>query len=264
MGNINKQKTLSKSIETVRVSPPAEQQPLATQVEKTQTRKKSYVMDLRVHSPAALGYIGIDGIDAAPALVRLAKVKGLDLIGITDFYGSEFIDRVRQAAQNSPVTVIAGVDLRCTLGACNDVVLSCFFPDHFGSGEIKQFLGALKIPESARGNRNYQVAVDFETVLATVDQFGGFALPSRIDKTPQRMNIIPLLVEQYGFRAFEVAYPEDTPRYFKGRWPKTKFHLFSFSNATALAQVGTRIARVKMPLPGFEGIKGITVRENRL
>jgi hypothetical protein len=50
---------------------------------KGKARQKSYVLDLRIHSPASLGYLSIEGIDTAPALVRLAKVKGLDIIAVS-------------------------------------------------------------------------------------------------------------------------------------------------------------------------------------
>ena len=72
---------------------------LSQQIEKTKTRAKSYVMDLRVQSPASMGYFGVEGLDSAPAIVRLAKVKGLDVIAITDFYSGEFIDRMVHAAK---------------------------------------------------------------------------------------------------------------------------------------------------------------------
>src|SRR5688572_10321035 len=82
-----------------------------TKPERSKPRQKSYVMDLRVHTPESLGYFGIDEIDTAPALVRLAKVKGLDVIAITDFFSADFIDRIMAAAKDSPLTVIPGVDL---------------------------------------------------------------------------------------------------------------------------------------------------------
>ena len=87
------------------------------------------------------------------------------------------------------------------------------------------------------------------------------ALPSRLDKTPHRMSAIPLLVNQYGFRAFDLAYP-DSARYFKAHWPKTKFQLFCFSNAHALAQVGSRMAKVKLAEGGFAGIRSIIGRQS--
>jgi len=81
-----------------------------------------------------------------------------------------------------------------------------------------------------------------------------------MDKTPNRQATIPTLVQKYGFRAFDLAYSEST-QFFKARWPKVKFNLFSFSNANALAQVGSRSARVKLATPGFAGIKQIVARE---
>lgn len=228
-------------------------------IEKTRSRSKSYNLDLRVHSPASLGYLGIDGIDCAPAIVRLAKVKGLDLIAVTDFYTGEFIDRMVAAAKDSSLTIIPGVDLRCRLGACDDVIVSCLFPEDYSTAKIESFLKELGIPMAARGNKTYLTEISLEVILEKTDKAGGTVLPSRMDKTPHRMAVIPDLVERYGFRAFDLAY-SDTAQFFKRRWPKLKFNLYSFSNANALAQVGSRSARVKMTIPGFGGIKELIAR----
>lgn len=236
---------------------------LTRQVEKAKTRKKSYVLDLRIHSPASLGYLAVDGIDTAPALVRLAKVKGLDVIAVTDFYSSSFVDRIKEAAADSGLTVIPGVDLRCKVGRCDDVILSCLFPEQASSIEINEFLRSLAIPADAAGQGKYIVERQFEEILAAVDARGAIALPSRMDKTPHRMAVVPELVERYGFRAFDLAY-SDTTSFFRSRWPKIKFQLFSFSNANALAQVGSRTARVKLPNPGFEGVRELVARVESL
>lgn len=233
---------------------------LTGKVEKTRTRQKSYVMDLRVHSPSSLGYLGIDGLEAAPALVSLAKVKGLDVIAVTDFYSGAFIDKIVEAARGTPLIVIPGVDLRCVVGGCDDVIISCLFPESFTSATVDDFLGALGIPASAAGDASFIVKQDFDEVLRLIEEHGGAALPSRIDKTPHRLAALPVLVEKYGFRTFDLAY-NDSSRHFKARWPGTKFNLYSFSNANALAQVGSRIARVKMLQPGFAGVREIVRRE---
>ena len=233
---------------------------LRKKVERTSTRRKSYTMDLRIHSPASLGYLGIEGIDTAPAMVRLAKVKGLDMIAVTDYYSGDFIDRVTEAAEDSPLTIIPGTAIRCGVSTCEDVVLICLFPEGCGKAEIEAFLLDLDMPTSEFGNKDYVIQLPFEQILDTIERHGGEAMPSRMDKTPYRMNAIPTLVEDYGFRAFDLAYG-DSVEYFKKRWPKIKFQLFSFSNANALAQVGSRTAKVKMPVSGFEGIKEIVARD---
>jgi hypothetical protein len=233
---------------------------LSQQVEKTKTRQKSYVMDLRVQSPASMGYFGVDGLDSAPAIVRLAKVKGLDLIAITDFYSGEFIDRMVIAAKSSPLTVISGVSVRCRIKTCSDVIISCLFPESITSAGIADFLRELNVPTEARGNPDYVMTATIDQLLHALSTRNGIAIPSRLDKTPHRMSIIPELVETYGFRAFDLAYM-DSAAFFKKRWPKLKFHLFTFSDANALAQIGTRNAKVKMPTPGFEGLRGLIARE---
>lgn len=235
---------------------------LAGQVERVKLKPKNYLLDLRIHSPASLGYLGIEGIDTAPALVRLAQVKGLDVIAITDYHSGAYIDRILEAAQTSDVKVIPGTVLRCALESCDDVILSCLFPENYGTSKIQEFLAALGVPPSAAGNRDFLVRKPFAQILETVDQYNGVVLPSRMDKTPHRMSVIPVLVERYGFRAFDLAY-SDSLRFFKTRWPKIKFQLFSFSNANALAQVGSRTAKVKLEDPGFSGIRDLIGREAR-
>jgi hypothetical protein len=102
--------------------------------------------------------------------------------------------------------------------------------------------------------------VSLDVLLKAITELHGTAIPSRLDKTPHRMSIIPELVERYGFRAFDLAYADST-EYFKKKWPKIKFQLFTFSDANALAQIGSRIAKVKLPTPGFEGIREIVSRQ---
>ncbi len=258
-----RKKTLSEQVETEAIEAPsakATKSTLRAKVQKTSTRRKSYTMDLRIHSPASLGYLGIEGIDTAPAMVRLAKVKGLDVIALTDYYSGDFIDRVVEAAEESNLTIIPGTAIRCALDSCTDVVLLCLFPEGYGKSEIEGFLEDLGMSRGDFGDREYIVDLPFEKILSIIEKHGGEALPSRMDKTPQRMGVLPALVEEYGFRAFDLAYG-DSEQFFKKRWPKLKFQLFSFSNANALAQVGSRTAKVKMPVSGFEGIKGIVARE---
>jgi hypothetical protein len=233
---------------------------LSQQIEKTKTRQKSYVMDLRVQSPASMGYLGVEGLDSAPAIVRLAKVKGLDVIAITDFYSGEFIDRMVTAAKSSPLTVIPGVSVRCRVKTCSDVVISCLFPESITSQGIAEFLRELQVPDDARGNPDYVITATIDQLLHSLSTRNGIAIPSRLDKTPHRLSIVPELVENYGFRAFDLAYADSTA-YFKKRWPKLKFQLFTFSDANALAQIGSRNAKVKMPTPGFEGLKELIGRE---
>lgn len=235
---------------------------LSARIEKSSSTKGSnYVLDLKVNSPASLDYLSIDGLESAPAMVRLSKVKGLDVIAITDLYSGDFVDPLVTAAEGSRLTVIPGVSLRCSVGACNDVILSCLFPETTTTTEIKSFLADLDIPEDVAGNASYVVRHPLDMILHKLDERQAVTIPTRIDKTPHRLEALGDLVETYGFRAFDLAY-SDTANTFKQRWPNLKFQLFSFSDAYGLAQIGSRSARVKMTSPGFAGVREIVARQS--
>lgn len=232
---------------------------IRNKIEKS--KGKSYTLDLRIHSPASLGYQSIQGIETADALVRLCKVKGIDVIAITDSNSGEYIDRVVNSAKDHPLLVLPGVEIRCRLAECDDVTLACIFPEGAGSTIVEGFLERLNIPAGARGRTDHIVSQELSSIIALVDEFNGVVIPCRMDKTPQRMRVLPILVEEFGFRTFELAYG-DTAKFFKKKWPKLKFNLISFSEAKALAQVGSRTAKAKLPKLGIEGIREFAKRES--
>lgn len=232
--------------------------PLREQIEKQPTRRTCSI-DLRVHNPSVGGYNGIDGIDPARALVSLARVKGIDILAISDFYTTEFAERVQLARGTQSIVVLTGVDVRCRIGGCDDIVLSCIFSENGASEVVSDLLKQLGVPRSAAGNERYVVGPSVDTIVALTEERGGSVLPIRLDKTPLRAQAIPELVERHGFRAFDLAYAESA-RYFASRWPDEKFHLFNFSNAYALAQVGTRSVRIKLSSPDFDGIRSLLAR----
>jgi hypothetical protein len=235
-------------------------QPLASRIEKSRSSKGNYVLDLKVNSPSSLGYLSIEGLESAPAIVRISKVKGLDVIAITDLYSGEFVDQLVAAAQGSPLTVIPGTSVRCKVGSCDDVILSCLFPESTTSTDIASFLQQLQVPALAKGNPSYVLSQPMDQILHVLESFHGVGIPTRVDKTPLRLAVLGELVETYGFRAFDLAY-SDSAAIFRKRWPRTPFKLFSFSDANALAQIGSRSARVKLQTPGFAGIKEMVARQ---
>lgn len=236
--------------------------PLSEQIEKQPTRR-TYSIDLRVHNPALSGFSGIDGIDPARALVSLARVKGIDILAISDFYTTEFAERVQLARGEQSLVVIMGVDIRCRIGPCDDVVISCLFPDRRESLAVSSLLKQLGVPRSAAGSNRYIVSQSLEKIITLTEEQGGAILPIRPDKTPLRAQAIPELVERLGFRSFDLAYAESA-RYFATRWPEEQFNLFNFSNAFALAQVGTRSVRIRLSSPDFQGIRILLSRKEGL
>lgn len=235
---------------------------LKNSIEKSSGRVKNYLLDLRIQSPESLGLMGLGGLDAAPALIRLSRAKGIDVIGVSDYFSGKFIDRAVAASANSGVTVIPGVVIRCTLPACNDVSLLCLFDTNTTTALVSDFLLAIGVKERDFGNKNLVLTTPLAQIVKEMDARGAICIPTRMDKTPSRVLAIPDLVENFGFRAFDVCYPETT-KIFKTRWPKTKFQFLSFSNASALAQVGSRVAKMKLNGPLFASLKDNILREVR-
>ena len=227
---------------------------------------KKYAIDLRVHSPGTVGYFSAGGIDPGPALIRLANVKGLDMIALTDFYNAAHIDVVRNSPsvsnlKNGPLTILPAFDICCHVGTCKEVYAIVLFPEETSSATLFDVISRLGVPRTAIGRKDFVLSLPFEEILAIVEQNGGILIPSRVDKTPYRQLAIPELVERYGIHAFDLAHP-DSPEFFWERWPKGGFTFFHFSNANALGQIGSRCGKVKLSQPGFPGIKELVTRRH--
>ena len=227
---------------------------------KYPAKGKRYKLDLRIHTPGTIGYFQSGGIEPGPALVRLAKVKGLNVIGLTDFCNASFLDSVQNAAASDPdLSIIPCLDLCCSVGPCKDLCVTALFPESYRSADLFRILDELGVPKEARGRADYCLPNNFGEIVNVVERNGGVLLPTRIDKTPYRQLAINTLVDEYKFHAFDLVH-QDSLDFFKQRWPAGQFVFFTFSNASSLAQIGTRLSKVRMLQPGFAGIKELIQR----
>jgi len=214
---------------------------------------KTYSVDLRVHTPGTYGYFTAGGIEPGPALCRLAKVKGLDVIGFSDFYDPAVAKKIANIPEDG-LKVIPGIDINCLIGECAQIQVTCLFPDTVTEEDLDLLLRKLKVPLSATGDRDYLIEKDFGEIIALVEALSGIAIPSRIDQTPQTMMAVPALVEEYGITAFDLV-NQASQEYFKENWPEGGFTFLAFSNALSLAQIGNRSTSIKLEEPGFAGLR---------
>lgn len=226
---------------------------------KPPRKGKTYTVDLKVHTPGTLGYFSTGGIDTGEALVRLAGVKKLDMIAVSDYYNADYIDLVVECAEKSKITVIPGVDLCCEIGSCSEVYVTALFPENYDTAKVEGILKQLGVPEEARGREDFTLRADFAEVIKVVEGNGGIMIPSGLDKTPYRQEVLPDLIDRFGFRAFDVVHPDDLSA-FRENWPDGEFTFFTFSNANALAQIGGRVTKIKLSEPGFAGLREIVER----
>jgi hypothetical protein len=226
---------------------------------KAPRKGKRYTLDLRVHSPGSNVFQSPVSVDPIPAIVRLAKVKGIDVVGITDHADFSQIDAIKEAAKDTSVTVLPGLDLRCQMNESNWITIICLFPEEYGSAELSEVLERLRIPVEAYGSSDYCLELPFTDVVSVIEERGGVVIPSRIDRTPNQRSAIPTLIEELGFHAFDLVHPEKHDFFFE-RWPEGEFTFFSFSNANALGQIGSRSSLTKLCRPGFDGLKDLVSR----
>lgn len=226
---------------------------------KQAKKGKRFAIDLRIHSPASLGYLAPEGVEVASALVRLAKAKGIKILGITDFYSAHYVDKVKEEAKNFNISIIPGFDLRCKVVDCNEVFFTALFPEETTSEDIFKVLRELEVPESAYGQGNYCLSLPVEKIIEIVEKNGGVLIPTCLDRTPYRQLAIPSLIDTHGFHAFDVLMT-DQLEFFKKRWPQGGFTFFSFSNANSLGQVGNRRTKIRLEEPTFSCLKEVVAR----
>ena len=103
--------------------------------------------DLHVDTPASAD-IGEDWKTSTPHdVVRIAIEKGLDVIGIADYNTAEWCDLVRQATEESLVTVFPGVEISTPEGH-----LLALFDSTVSSAYIEDLLIAVGIPRDKLGS----------------------------------------------------------------------------------------------------------------
>lgn len=226
---------------------------------KTPAKGKKLKFDLRIHSPGTIGYFLSGGIEPGPALVRLARVKGLDIIGLTDFYDASLLESVQNAAAGTSVCVLPCLDLCCQINGCREVFVTAIFPDTMRGADLTRVLEELRVPKEVRGRKDYCLETPFSEIIEIVERNQGLLLPSRMDKTPYRQSVLKELVETHRFHAFDLVHSESV-EYFKERWPAGQFVFFSFSNAESLAQIGSRVTKMKLAEPGFAGVREVMQR----
>ncbi|MDD5942700.1 TrlF family AAA-like ATPase [Fibrobacter sp.] len=85
--------------------------------------------DLHVHTPAS------DGTGTPEEIVNTAIAKGLSVIAITDHHATDYIDKVRNAAQGKNLTVISGIEFRSEYGS-KSVHFIAYFPDEYNGMKL--------------------------------------------------------------------------------------------------------------------------------
>lgn len=229
---------------------------LESKVEKVSTKPKQFRLDLRIQQPSALGAISVRGIESATALVRLAKGKRLDMIAVADYNSVGFVSQLKEAAELEDVKVLPAVSLKI---AEPSMELLLLFKEDEDLSTIASLLSGWGIKDPYGKNEEAILKVPLAEIITKVETVNGSVIPSRVDRTPTGVQLINYLIEDLGFRTFDLAFAE-TGKKIKSKWKQHKFNFLTFSNAASLAQVGSRSTKLKLPGLSYSSIKDMAAR----
>ena len=212
--------------------------------------------DLHVHtclSPCA------DEEMSPPAIVRQAKKRGLDVIGICDHNSTKNIGAVRQAGRHENLAVIGGIEI-CSR---EEVHILCLFDEEQGLQQMQ-----LLIDQNLHGENNPELfgqqclcdeyaavlgqetklligatGLSVEEIVENAHRLGGLAIASHVDRDSFS------IFSQLGFvpKELQIDALEISPRYsiaqVRQNFPQTRnYPLVHFSDAHRLEQIGTALS----------------------
>ncbi|MEA3310272.1 MAG: PHP domain-containing protein [Chloroflexota bacterium] len=132
-------------------------------------------VDLHVHTPASRCFIEPD---VSPQdIVTQALAVGMDAIAITDHNSAEWVDRVKEAAQDTDLTVFPGVEITVQPG----VHVIALFPTERTGAHIIDLLAKLGIGVDDRGSPEAMVTHGIQEVIAIIRNCDALPVLAHID-----------------------------------------------------------------------------------
>lgn len=133
-------------------------------------------LDLHVHTPASACFL--DKSISAEDIVQAAIDSGMDAIAITDHNNAEWVNRVKLAAEGTPLTVFPGVEISVQPG----IHVIALFPLESKGEHINDLLSKLGIGVDQRGNPEAIVTdLGVQKVISLIHEHDAFAILAHID-----------------------------------------------------------------------------------
>lgn len=173
-------------------------------------------VDLHTHTPASKCFL--DNSVTPEQIVQVAVSAGLDAVAITDHNSGAWIDRVREAATGTPLTVFPGVEITVAEGFH---VVALFDTDK-GTSDVTSFLGALEITPECQGLSDTFCRDSAHHVIERIVDWGGLAILAHCDApkgvlTALRGAQLISLINEARYSALEVSNGDPPPNLSKDR-----------------------------------------------
>lgn len=211
-----------------------------------------YEVDLHVHTPGSHDYREDVSADE---FVRAAIEKGLDLIAITDHDCPGWYEEISEAAQDTGLTVLPGVEITTAAGSERNIHVTAIFPPE-GADRIGNLLHNIGInPNNAADDGEFAEKVLTE-IYEEVRDRGGLPILAHID---EKCGAAYELAE--GKRKWDRAFDSDKVAALEATQPEEldigveDWPVIRSSDAHETGDLGTRRTYIKMATPSFEGLE---------
>ncbi len=226
-------------------------------------------VDLHIHS--CLSPCG--SLEMSPQrIVRQAKIKGMDVIGICDHNSAENVVAVKKAAEKEGLTVIGGIEVTSR----EEIHILALFDENKDLFELQNI-----IYENLPGRNDEKVfgrqvvaneedevlgfnsrlligatELSIEYIVDTIHSLNGMAIASHIDKESfSIIGQIGFIPDELALDALEVS-PFSSIQGVREKFPETvNYSLVSFSDAHYLEDIGCSSTSFSMGVGSVEEIK---------
>jgi ABC-type Mn2+/Zn2+ transport system ATPase subunit len=136
-----------------------------------------YKTDLHLHTPASRCFK--DQNVTPEQWVNRCLEQNLDVVAVTDHNTGAYIDSIKEASINTPLTVFPGVEVTC--GESKVHILVIFDKDK-GTQFVEDFLLSIGIERNAFATSEAYTPLSSIDLIKKVDEKGGIAIPAHIDE----------------------------------------------------------------------------------
>ncbi|EMA50972.1 AAA family ATPase [Halococcus salifodinae] len=207
--------------------------------------------DLHVHTP---GSYDVDEDICPEEFVGAIIAKDIELIAITDHDCQGWYQEIRDAATDTDLEVLPGVEITTSQGAKRRVHMTAIFPPE-NANKVNYVLNNIGIDPVEAGNT--QASESIWEICNRIKDNDGLPILAHIDKKAgadfefDRNNPI----KEDIFDEQKVAALEITKRETCDRDVFSEFALITSSDAHQSDQIGSRTTYMKMAEPSFEGLQ---------
>lgn len=238
--------------------------------------------DLHVHSPDDEGYTTPDDVDIsseegkdefASRFVESALEQGLEVVGITDHNSVKWIDRLREAARGTKLTIFPGFEISANAGK-EGIHLVCLFDPDTTQEKLNDIITQLGLPRGDRQHEDGDYKVcdeDLNDTISLIKQYGGLPIAAHMDSNSGILNSmggelrinawkndnllageLPRSRHEYDEDTFVGRVIQNSAENYERERPIAIIHS---SDSRALSELGSESTYIKLSSKSIEGLK---------